>query len=37
MKEELDEMPYAECQVESILNLQLPFIKDERNLIVVKC
>ncbi|MBI5676829.1 MAG: 16S rRNA (guanine(527)-N(7))-methyltransferase RsmG [Nitrospirae bacterium] len=37
LKEELDEMPYNGCHVESILNLQLPFIKDERNLIVVKC
>lgn len=37
LKEELDEMPNAECKVESILNLQLPFIKDERNLVLLKC
>jgi 16S rRNA (guanine527-N7)-methyltransferase len=37
LKEELDEMPYDGCHVESILNLQLPFIKDERNLTLLKC
>ena len=37
LKEELDEMPYEGCHVESILNFQLPFIKDERNLISLKC
>lgn len=37
LKEELDEMPYDGCHVESILNLQLPFIKDERNLVLLKC
>lgn len=37
LKEELDEMPYDGCYVESNLNLQLPFIKDERNLILLKC
>lgn len=37
LKEELDEIPYDGCHVESILNLQLPFIKDERNLILLKC
>ena len=35
--EELDEMPYDGCYVESILNLQLPFIEDKRNLILLKC
>ena len=37
LKEELDEMPYDGCYVESILNLQLPFIEDKRNLILLKC
>ena len=37
LKEELDEMPYDGCHVESILNLQLPYLKDERNLILLKC
>lgn len=37
LKEELDEMPYAGCKVEKILHLQLPFIKDERRLVLLKC
>jgi 16S rRNA (guanine527-N7)-methyltransferase len=36
-KEELAEMPYDGCDVESILNLKLPFIGDERKLIIVAC
>lgn len=37
LKEEMDEMPYKGCHIERILNFQLPFIKDERNLILIKC
>jgi len=37
MKEELNEIPFDGCHIESILNLQLPVIKDKRNLILIKC
>lgn len=34
---ELNESPYAGYQIKDILNFQLPFIKDERNLVMLKC
>jgi len=36
-EEELNESPYAGYQIKDILNFQLPFIKDERNLVMLKC